>query len=113
MTSQQPIIDDTVFQELGEAAGEDFIAELVDTFFEEAPDMLSGLRQAFATGNAESFRRNAHSLKTNAHTFGAMALGALARDLELGGLPADQRHLDELDAAYAQVVVALKERTRG
>jgi HPt (histidine-containing phosphotransfer) domain-containing protein len=113
MSTPLPVIDDSVLDELGETAGEDFVAELVGTFFEEAPEMLAALRQALQAGNAESFRRNAHSLKTNAHTFGAMALGALARDLELGGLPADDRGLAALEAAYAQAAAALKERIGG
>ena len=112
MSNLLPIIDDAVLEELGQSAGEDFMAELAETFFEEAPDMLAGLRQALRTGNAESFRRNAHSLKTNAHTFGALALGALARDLELGGIPADDSSVVALEAAYGKVVVALKERIR-
>jgi HPt (histidine-containing phosphotransfer) domain-containing protein len=113
MSTPLPVIDDTVLDELGQTAGEEFVIELVDTFFEEAPEMLAALRQALQAGNAESFRRNAHSLKTNAHTFGAMALGALARELELGGLPADDRGVVALEAAYAQAVAALGERFDG
>ncbi|MFN0185376.1 MAG: Hpt domain-containing protein [Aquabacterium sp.] len=108
-----PVIDDAVFEELKAAAGDDFVADLVGTFFEEAPPMLAELREALAGAQAERFRRTAHSLKTNAHTFGAMALGAVAKSLELDGLPADGRVLDDLDAAYAQAVAALQERTRG
>ena len=56
--------------------------------------MLAELRSARAAGDAERFRRAAHSLKSNSNTFGALALGALARELELNGLDADpaQRH---------------------
>ena len=110
MSTLLPTIDDTVLAELGQSAGEDFVVELAQAFFEEAPEMLAGLRQALQRGNAEHFRRNAHSLKTNAHTFGALALGALARELELGGLPSDDRGVAALETAYAEVVVALKER---
>ena len=35
--------------------------------------------------DAEAFRRNAHSLKSNANTFGAVELGALAKELETMG----------------------------
>ena len=113
MSTPLPVIDDAVLRELGDTAGEDFVAELVGTFFEEAPEMLAALRQAWQSGNAESFRRNAHSLKTNSHTFGAMALGVLARELELGGLPADHHSITSLEAAYAQAAAALKERVGG
>ena len=51
--------------------------------------MLAELRSARAAGDAERFRRAAHSLKSNSNTFGALALGAQARALELKGLDAD------------------------
>jgi HPt (histidine-containing phosphotransfer) domain-containing protein len=101
-------IDEATFADLQAAAGEDFVKELIDTFFEEAPMMLSELRDAFASGNADKFRRAAHSLKSNSHTFGARSLGALARDLELKGLPPDAAPLDALDAEYARTAASLK-----
>ena len=107
------IIDPATFAELQRTAGEEFVDELVGTFFEEAPLMLAELRAALAGGAADRFRRAAHSLKTNANTFGALTLGDMARELELGGLPADVRRLDALDAAYADAKAALTELTDG
>ncbi len=82
----EPTIDRATFDELRETAGADFITELVDTFLAEAPGMLDELRRAFAKREADAFRRAAHSLKSNANTFGAKTLGTMAKDLELGGL---------------------------
>jgi HPt (histidine-containing phosphotransfer) domain-containing protein len=109
----EPTVDMTTFTELQAAAGGEFVAELVGTFFEEAPTMLAELRSAQAAGAAEKFRRAAHSLKSNSHTFGATRLGALARDLELGGLTAETGPLDALEAEYQRVAAALRELTRG
>jgi HPt (histidine-containing phosphotransfer) domain-containing protein len=109
----EPVIDPSTFEALKEAAGADFVVELVDTFLEEAPKMLEELRGARAAGAAETFRRAAHSLKSNANTFGALAFGAMARELELGGLVADASPLDALEAEYRRVADALKERCRG
>ena len=109
------VIDPATFAELEESAGADFVRELVQTFLEEAPPMLQALQAALAAGDAEAFRRNAHSLKSNSLTFGAMALGAQARALELGGLPAAQAPADALDALHAEwarVAAALQERLR-
>jgi HPt (histidine-containing phosphotransfer) domain-containing protein len=107
-------IDPATFAELQDTAGADFVADLVATFVdEEAPQMLAELRAARAEGAAERFRRAAHSLKSNANTFGALPLGELARALELGGLPADDAPLAALEAAYAQAAAALQERVRG
>ena len=41
------------------------------------------MHKALAAKDVESFRRNAHSLKSNANTFGAVELGILARELEM------------------------------
>jgi HPt (histidine-containing phosphotransfer) domain-containing protein len=103
-----PQIDAAVFGELQDTAGADFVAELVGTFLEEAPQMIGELRSALAAGAADRFRRAAHSLKSNAGTFGATALAARARELELGGLPADDRGLAELEDLFAQTARALK-----
>ena len=101
-------IDLPTFEELKASAGDEFVTELVGTFFEEAPQMLAELRSAREAGAAERFRRAAHSLKSNGNTFGALRLGALARELELGAIPADAAPLDALDAEYARTAAALK-----
>jgi len=110
-------IDLATFRALEETAGADFVAELVGTFLEEAPAMLAELRSAAEARDAVRFRRTAHSLKSNSNTFGALALGAVARDLELNGLASDPtqdaRALDELEAAYARAAQALQELRRG
>ena len=108
-----PTIDLATLDELKATAGADFIMELVDTFLTEAPLILDELRRALATRDADVFRRAAHSLKSNANTFGAHALGAMARDLELTGLAsvlkADGRPLETLAQEYARVAAALTE----
>jgi HPt (histidine-containing phosphotransfer) domain-containing protein len=110
-------IDRPTFEALQQTAGAEFVGELVDTFLTEAPLMLQDLRSALAAGDADRFRRAAHSLKSNSNTFGALALGALAKNLELTGLaPAVAAHgaaLDALDAEYARAASALTELARG
>ena len=106
-------IDLPTFEALQQTAGAEFVGELVDTFLTEAPLMLAELRTTLATGNADAFRRAAHSLKSNSLTFGATTLGAMARELELGGLDpvrkANAQPLDALAREYSQVAAALTE----
>ena len=78
-----PMIDQTTFKELKQMSGGDFINELIDAFLEDAPNMLSNMQLALDVKDIESFRRNAHSLKSNANTFGAVELASLAKELEL------------------------------
>jgi HPt (histidine-containing phosphotransfer) domain-containing protein len=113
----EPVIAPAVYAALQDTVGAEFAAELVDTFLEEASGMLAELRNARAENHAERFRRAAHSLKTNSNTFGAMRLGALARDLELKGLDADPARdtaaLAALEAEYARAAAALKDLRHG
>ena len=106
-------IDNTIFAELQDAAGAEFVTELVDTFLEEAPVMLAELRSALAAQQADTFRRVAHSLKSNCNTFGATRLGAMARDLEAGGMAGGAAPLDVLEAQYKLVAADLQELSRG
>ena len=111
------VIDPATFAELQESAGTDFVAELVGTFLEEAPGMLAELRDARAAADAGRFTRAAHSMKSNCQTFGALALGQMARGLEVAGLDTDPARdaaaLDALEAAYARVAAALTELSHG
>jgi HPt (histidine-containing phosphotransfer) domain-containing protein len=113
----EPIVDRAVYAELRNTTGAQFVAELVDTFIAEGPGMLAELRAARTEGNAERFRRAAHSLKSNGRTFGAVKLTALARELELKGLDADPTRdaagLTALEAEYANAAAELKALRNG
>ena len=104
-------LDATAFAELQDTMGVDFAAELLETFLAEAPTMLADLRRAAAGGDAEGFRRAAHSIKSNASLFGATALAGMARGMELGGLPTAAS--DAIEAEHARVGAALRKLLDG
>jgi len=109
-------VDRATLDELAASLGQGFVAELAGTFLAEAPALLGALRRALADGDAESFRRAAHTLKSNAHTFGAAELGARAKALEQGGLAharATAGALDDLEREYERVARALAELGHG
>jgi len=105
------IIDAETFAALRDTTGSEFARELIDTFLTEAPSMLADLRESLADGDADRFRRAAHSLKSNGNTFGALAFGALARDLELAGLTQVRERgagaLAGIQSEYTRVATAL------
>ena len=107
-------IDATTVRTLQDTAGADFVGELVGTFLEEAPRMMAELRGALAAGDAERFRRTAHSLKSNGLTFGALAFAAQAKALELGGFPATRGGdpLAALAAEYQRAAAELETLAR-
>ena len=106
-----PVINKASFEELKQISGGDFINELIDAFLDDAPNMLSQLDTALVARDVESFRRNAHSLKSNATTFGALELAGLARELELmareNNLEVGNR-LQHLKAAFQTVAEELE-----
>jgi HPt (histidine-containing phosphotransfer) domain-containing protein len=77
-----PAVDNKIFEDLKQMSGADFIGELIDTFLEDGPNLIDQLKTASRSNDVESFRRAAHSLKSNAATFGAQELAALAKELE-------------------------------
>jgi HPt (histidine-containing phosphotransfer) domain-containing protein len=108
------IINLATFTELQDTAGAEFVDELVGTFEEEAPELLAEMRRARDAGEAKAFERAAHSLKSNASTFGAQALATQARALELGSLAAGTDDaLAAVEAAFLQAVQALKDLRHG
>ena len=104
-------IDLKVYRELQDTIGPEYLAELVNTFFEEAPTMLSELRDAWVEGNADAFRLASHSLRSNAKIFGASALADQSHALELQDLaadqPVDEATLSTLEETYEGVRHAL------
>jgi HPt (histidine-containing phosphotransfer) domain-containing protein len=107
-----PVIDKATFEELKQMSGADFINELIDAFLDDGPHMIHQMEVALQTRDVESFRRNAHSLKSNANTFGATELGSLARELEMMGKEKNLdvgNRLDVLKEAFRRVAEELRE----
>jgi HPt (histidine-containing phosphotransfer) domain-containing protein len=106
-------IDMIAFNALKEMSGADFIGELIDTFLDDAPQLIKEMKSALKAKDAETFRRAAHSLKSNGATFGANHLSALAKELEMLGredrLNEVGGRLKLLEAAYKTVAKELQE----
>jgi HPt (histidine-containing phosphotransfer) domain-containing protein len=84
-------IDPSALDALMAATGDDpdFLGEMIDVFLADALELLAAMDGALAGGDAEALRRAAHSLKSNAATFGATRLTALARQIEELGKTAE------------------------
>ena len=105
------VINRAIFEELKQMSGADFINELIDAFLDDGPNMISQMQTALETKDVESFRRNAHSLKSNANTFGATELGVLAKELEMMGKEKNLdvgNRLEVLNQEFRRVAEELK-----
>jgi len=80
-----PAVDRAVIDRLVSSlgpSGEASVGRLLDTFLEGASAQMASIVAALNRGDAEEVRRGAHTLKSNAATFGAAGLADVARDLE-------------------------------
>lgn len=110
----QNVIDRNILDNLLEAVGGDgeFLAELLETYFDDTPQQFSAMHTALSEENTEEFRRAAHSLKSNSANFGAMGLSQQAKHLEdlgkEGNLELAAGPLEEAEAEYSRVKTALE-----
>jgi HPt (histidine-containing phosphotransfer) domain-containing protein len=106
-------LDQAALERLRETVGDDsaVLAELIDSFLEDAPRLLADLRRALDTGDAAGVRLAAHSLKSNGAEFGAQAFSELCKQLETrakaGTLDGAGELLARAEAEYGRVKVAL------
>jgi HPt (histidine-containing phosphotransfer) domain-containing protein len=112
--ANQNVIDKDVFDNLFDSVGGDgeFLTELLDTYFTDTPQQFAAMHSALSAGNADEFRRAAHSLKSNSANFGALKLSESAKKLEdlgkSGMLNQVGAQLDEAEAEYEEVKTALE-----
>jgi HPt (histidine-containing phosphotransfer) domain-containing protein len=75
-------LDEAALDSLRELGGDEFVAEVIDTFLADAPALLQSLRSSLETGDAGEIRRAAHTLKSNGATLGAPSFSEVCRELE-------------------------------
>src|SRR2546425_4293562 len=115
--SSAAAIDRTTFDRLTATMGAAFVGQLIDTFVEDAQELIATLRRALVETDLDAFRRAAHSLKSNSETLGAVGLAVLARGLEAmaraGSLGGAGDRIEPLVSRYEIVAQSLGELRRG
>ena len=117
--TKRSVIDPAVWADLLESLGgdADFVAELLETYFDDSSRLLAAMQEALSTGNAEDLRRAAHSLKSSSASFGAIRLSNKCRELEDMGkadaLEGAAEQIDHIAAEYAKTRAALEAIQRG
>ena len=109
----EDVLDKVALTNLLDIVGGEFeyLQELIDSFLEDAPQLLAELDTYIADGDATGVRRVAHSLKSNGADFGANKFSSLCKDLEMIGKSGDLDGAavlaDQIAAEYQQVELAL------
>lgn len=101
-----------IFLELKDAVGADFIEELIESYCNDANQLMSELTLAKQTSDAVAFTRLAHSLKSTSLTFGATAFGNLAKELEMLGRDGRLGETADILAQLQVACIPLQERLK-
>ncbi len=103
--------DAAALDNLKELGGEEFLMEVIDAFFADAPMLLAMLRRSVDGRDADELRRAAHTLKSNSATLGAERFSELCRELEQrarnGELEGASELVDRIEREYEPLREAL------
>jgi len=110
---EQAIIDMPTYNQLKDLMGAEFIIELIDTYNLETGTLIEQLEQALKEGEATSFGRYAHSIKSSSASLGALVFSQQARELEMMGKANDLTGAEEKLAKLNVDFVQLKQCLEG
>ena len=83
MASDEFVIDHAVFESMRKTLGADFV-RILGYFIEDGTKAVADIEAAFRAKSAAQMVRPAHTLKSEARQFGAIPLGDLAYEVEMG-----------------------------
>lgn len=92
--------DESVYQILRDELGDEDAVEVLRTFLDDTAGKFQ--RIGAKLDDRAELRREAHSIKSSAATFGFAVLSRLARELEVGAPTMDGAELQDLVARMAQ-----------
>ena len=97
-------VDTKALNKLLEVIGydNDSLAELMDSFLEDAPELLTEITRGLASGDTQTLTRSAHTLKSSARDFGLLELSDSCLQLEQKGKTGS---LDGADSLVAQIQI--------
>jgi HPt (histidine-containing phosphotransfer) domain-containing protein len=94
----------------------EFVADLIGQFVADTPALVEAARAGLASGEVDEVRRAAHTLKSNAATFGAGELQARSKALEeaarAGALDGASERIGAIASELERVRTALQEIAR-
>ncbi len=107
------LIDLETWETMKSMGDRDFLVEMINLFNSDTPDLIAQMQSGLAAGDIETVRRAAHSLKSNAASFGAGRLSAAARELEMlarsGSFDGAAFRLAAVEAEYRLLAPRLEE----
>jgi len=81
----QDVLDQNKIDAIRNMGGSEFLNQLIEAFMSETPKLLDDLSQSLQNNDTTTFHRAAHTIKSNAASFGADELSKMASELETIG----------------------------
>jgi len=113
-----PAIDPSVLDalsQLQQSGSPDLVNRVVQAYLESSRELVTKLRSAIDSADADSVTASAHTLKSSSANVGALKLADLCKTLETaarqGDLSAAPQLRQKIQQEYQQVIEALKLRT--
>ena len=107
-----PVMDETVYAQLKELGGQDFLNRMADNFVRDASSCVEAIEQALDAKDTEALANAAHGLKGISGNIGMARLHALAANLEQnsrqGLLPEPKNTMSTMRYELAQAGKALQ-----
>ena len=103
---QLEMMDEKTLQRLVHETSEDMVERMVGVFVKEAQRRLSAIKEGLTTVDFESIETEAHTLKSNAATFGALKLAELAKIIESASKAKDETVVFD---TYAETALVLND----
>jgi CheY-like chemotaxis protein len=109
------VLEPAALEDLLSMLGGEFVylEELIDSFLEDAPQLLAELDRYVKEGDTGGASRVAHSLKSNGADFGATTFSNLCKELEINGrsgeLDGAVKLSAQIQAEYRKVEAALRD----
>ena len=113
--THEELIDDAIIEnlkELGEGDGGSFLKEIINLYLEQAPGLMTEVRQYASGGEAEKMGKSAHTLKGSSLNVGAKLFSDVCRKIEMAGKDNNLEGIDdmigEMDEIYRLTEEELK-----
>jgi CheY-like chemotaxis protein len=107
--STPQVLDRSTLEAALRAMPRDRLAHLLQSFFEQGPEMVERLRVALRDGQALDLRVNAHAARGAALNFGLSALAQTAQALHEGATYVPAHEIARLIQRYEQLLAASRE----
>jgi HPt (histidine-containing phosphotransfer) domain-containing protein len=103
--NQLAMMDEKTLQRLVQETSEEMVERMIAVFVKEVQRRFNAMREGLITVDLDSIETEAHTLKSNAATFGALKLAELAKIIESACKRMDETRVRSIFPETEQVLL--------